>query len=328
MSGFPGLFKTSYSTRRITPPVEGLALNVLLAYSPDGRYMARQDEQRFIYVYEIDPIRLKSRLVQKMDGHKNPSAAAFSPDNSLLALCYLDDCHIHLWSVPTGRLLKQQHGHKLLVTDMVFSPDGKLLASGSKDSTIRLRSIETGETVELNGHTDRIECVTFSPDGKLVASSDDETIRLWTVTGQLLKTLKGYHARWTRKIAFMDEELLVSVSSNGMAQFWSVSSGRQLRLYRSDLLPYDITFAANEILLHSLYEIEILSLNKDRIRKISAPDCSRRLCSVRSQTKTAIYTDDAVLIDHVGNFQLVLGLRWPCSHLYDPRVWRDVARFL
>ena len=73
--------------------------------------------------------------------------------------------------------------HSSLVYSVSFSPDGKTLASGSGDNTIKLWDVTTGKEIHtLQGHSSSVWSVSFSPDGKTLASgSDDQTVILWNV---------------------------------------------------------------------------------------------------------------------------------------------------
>src|SRR5881227_3852739 len=72
-------------------------------------------------------------------------------------------------------------GHQGSVLAVSFSPDGKVLASSSRDKTIKLWDPATGELKRtLTEHTADVYDVTFSPKGDLLASGGrDKTVRLW-----------------------------------------------------------------------------------------------------------------------------------------------------
>src|SRR5258708_1905230 len=90
-------------------------------------------------------------------------------------------------------------GHTLALASVAFSHDGKTVASGSHDNTIKLWDVSTGkERAQLN-HKGAVRSLAFSHDGKLLASgSNDYTVKLWDVaTGSEQATLTG-HAHGVR----------------------------------------------------------------------------------------------------------------------------------
>ncbi|MEH2332941.1 WD40 repeat domain-containing protein [Nostoc sp.] len=122
-------------------------------------------------------------------------------------------------------------GHQDAVNSISFSPDGKTIASGSWDKTIKLWNIESGESQTLSGHTDKVWRVRYSPmNGNMIASaSTDNTVRLWNAkSGEFLGELKG-NTDLVYDISFSpDSKKIATASWDGKIKIWDTTTKKEL----------------------------------------------------------------------------------------------------
>jgi len=116
----------------------------------------------------------------KVWDHEN-AVVAFLPDTSVLAIGSTDGLTT-FWNVRSDEKSRSTSwGHAGWVTSLAVAPKGKVLASGSLDTTVRIWDTESGEErAVLTGHDAAVSSVAFSPSGQILASgSHDGIIRLW-----------------------------------------------------------------------------------------------------------------------------------------------------
>ena len=163
-------------------------------------------------------------------------SVAFSPDGKIVAIGNSDG-NIYLSDLNTEKLKFILTGHSEDVQRVVFSPDGRTLASSSYlDETVRIWNVDTGEHRRtLTEHTGDIEGLAFSPDGKTLASSGsgDGTIRFWDVhTGDEKHAVRG-HTDDIFSVAFNpDGQFVASGHEGGVIRFWDVETGRHLKTFK------------------------------------------------------------------------------------------------
>ena len=168
------------------------AVNVQsIAWSPDGKYLVggevasvgatQQNQSGFLQVWNA--LTGKSVFLSPPLGdlYSTLQSCSWAPDSQHVVVS-LDETAL-VWDISRPRVLYTYRGHAKDITQVAWSPDGKHVASCSRDKSVQVWDAETGEqTFAYFGHSDVVNCVAWSPDSTyLVSGSADGTAQVWLV---------------------------------------------------------------------------------------------------------------------------------------------------
>ncbi|GAA4421627.1 WD40 repeat domain-containing protein [Bremerella cremea] len=159
-----------------------------LAFSPDGKQLAvgRYGQVQLFAVDDHGEFDLNSPVLELSDVPGKVTAIHFRADGKRLAIASgitgLTGI-ASIYSIEDGSKLRSLEGHRDMLYDAEYSPDGKWLATCGYDRNIVLWDAESGAKLhELTGHNGAVYDVGFSPDSKfLVSGSADDTCKVWRV---------------------------------------------------------------------------------------------------------------------------------------------------
>jgi len=222
--------------------------NALIA---DYDYLAVEQELRLIQsanrlsanVLARDPRELAGQLTGRLLSNTSPSIQALLKQTSeRQAGPWLRPLRASL-TPPGGPLIRTLEGHTNWVRAVAVTPDGRRAVSASKDQTLRLWDLESGQTIRtLEGHW--VSAVAVTPDGRRAvsasgdqtprdpwdAASEDRTLRLWDLeSGQTIRTLEGHTGSVSAVAVAPDGRRAVSASKDKTLRLWDLGTGQTLR---------------------------------------------------------------------------------------------------
>lgn len=229
-----------------TAPVEAVAI------TPDGRAIVSGSSDGSIRLWDLASG--KALSVFHKDGGR-VARVAITPDGKRLVsttqpefvsrpdgLPDFEGAHdIRIWDFTSKRVLHQLKGHAGYILDIAISPDGRLLASGSLDRTIKLWDLVSGSLLETIGGVEvqqgmgipTVNALAFSADGRaLLWGASDETVKVRALeAGADVVTFKGHESSTTVSSLALtaDERLLVSGGTDRTVRVWDTRTGSLLQ---------------------------------------------------------------------------------------------------
>ncbi|MDX2827915.1 helix-turn-helix domain-containing protein [Streptomyces ipomoeae] len=195
-----------------------------LAFGPDGKTLAASgnDDAR---LWDLATGRVRGTVALREPDDDNMAAVGFTHDGRALAVAEGGQ----VLDVTTGRAVTTLKGPTGLEMAVAFSPDGRTLATSTRDHTAQLWDLDTGrELSTLRSSTGVVSSLAFDADGKTLATgTEDGTVHLWNVAdGKQRTTLTSASSRVESMAFDPDGKTLAAGSYDGTVRLWDLATGR------------------------------------------------------------------------------------------------------
>ena len=196
---------------------EGILLQTLSGHTgkvADLKFVPSKDSERYKLISAgVDKtVRIWQVFNRSKNIHQETYSTVFSPLSPNLYASAEGDGKINIWNNADDNqtIIRTLPGHQKTISQIKYSPDGKIIASSSWDKTIKLWNVETGELINTLPHKDAVNSITFSRDSQsLISGTEDNNIYIWNIFAQpkITKVLTGH----------TDSIKVVTVSPNGLS---------------------------------------------------------------------------------------------------------------
>ena len=253
-------------------------------FTPDGKRLISVSNDKTIRIWNCKTGELQ-RVLRPAVGPGPIGTlygATLSLDGNTLFVCARgakeNAFPIYSINLATERIVGVLNGHEKSVTRLAFSPDGKWLASGSEDATVRIWDPQTGSCENIFYHrkhsTTVIQDLAWSPDSKRLASAGTDGTRIWSVpTGKEEYLLRGEHTDGlvyvTLYVAWSpDGQTIATGSVDRTIRLWT-TDGKVRERYRNDDMYYGAALAFTRDSRELIFKSSRLDLATGKVRVLN-----------------------------------------------------------
>ncbi|HET6974680.1 MAG TPA: AAA-like domain-containing protein [Pyrinomonadaceae bacterium] len=200
-----------------------------IAFSANGKFVAVGTRENGADVLDV----ATGKPLRTISFPKGPiSLMFFSPDGNKL-IAATSKGKLYGWDMLNHRLLDGfTENHTNEVMSFSFSPNGKTLATGSVDRTVKLWDLDSGKYLRtILGHGGWVTALHFSADGRYLLSGDaDGLIKVWDMTIRELPVWPDQKAKSIAETAFTPAQKLIAIgrTAEGQLNLWDLSNGKVL----------------------------------------------------------------------------------------------------
>jgi WD40 repeat protein len=259
-----------------------------VAWSPDGEKLYSSSSDKTVKVWDVSKVTYINDLPDTWDSIGMRTIEANS--GSDLA----DSCNFTMF------------GDEATLKSLAWSPDGNKIATASRDRTLKIWAVETGECLAvLFGHESTVRAVAWSPDGKKILSgSRDKTLKIWDAAtfDEITPSIAPSH-QWIRSVAWSpDSTKIVSSGDDCNCTTWNAETGTRIGRFVGHRKPV-------RAVMWSPDGTKLLSASDDttlKIWNVETTDCIQTLDDHTNWVRGAMWSPDGTKIVSAGRDRSIL----------------------